>query len=202
MNLREFKDRILAVPWVYDFVRPLAAGGIDLKLLADFCGLGPDARVFDLGCGTAQLLEYLPCEQYLGSDLDSRALGRAARFASEKARFIQGDAWDEACRLIRPTVVLMIGVVHHVSDDAFASLVARLRRIDPPPGRLVTIDVSFFPGQLVNNLLSRLDRGGHVRRPSEYERLFDGSRLRILRRDILPTRMGYVRYVGYHLSFS
>ncbi len=202
MNLRELKDRLLAVPCVYDLVRPLAAGGIDFKLLADFCGLSPDARVFDLGCGTAQLLEYLPCEQYLGSDLDSRALGRAARFASEKARFIQGDAWDDAYRSIRPTVVLMIGVVHHVSDDEFASIIARLRRSDPPPARIVTIDVSFFQGQLVNNLLSRLDRGRYVRRPSEYERLFDGCQLRVLRRDMLPTRMGYVRYVGYHLAFA
>ena len=202
MNLREFKDRILALPWVYDSVRPLAAGGIDLKLLASFCGLSPEARVFDLGCGTARLLEYLPCEQYLGSDLDPRALGRAARLSSDKVRFIQGDTWDDAYRSIRPTVVLMIGVVHHVSDEAFASIIDRLRRIDPPPGRLVTIDVSFFPGRAVNNLLSRLDRGRHVRRPSEYERLFEGCRLRILRRDILPTRMGYVRYVGYHLALT
>ncbi len=202
MNLRDLKDRFLAIPWVYDTLRPVVAGGIDLRLLADFCSLGPDDRVFDLGCGTAQLLPFFPCGRYLGVDLDARAVEKASRLESESIGFIRGDGWDDAYRALRPTVVLMIGVVHHMPDETFASIVRRLRGPDPLPGKFVTIDVTYFPGQAVNNLLSRMDRGRFVRKVPEYEGLFSRCGLRILRRDTIPTRLRYVRYAGYHLSFT
>ena len=202
MNLRDLKDRFLAIPWVYDSLRPLVAGGIDLKSLARFCALESADRVFDLGCGTAQLLRFLSCEKYLGADLDSQAVERALRYASESVRFMQGDQWDNAYRDLHPTVVLMIGVVHHVSDAGFASIIGRLRGADPPPGRVVTIDVTYFPEQTLNNLLSRMDRGRFVREPQGYDRLYAEQGLRIVKREILPTRLRYVSYLGYHLSFT
>jgi SAM-dependent methyltransferase len=202
MILREIKDRFLAIPWVYDTVRPILAGGIDFQLLTEFCRVGPSDRVFDLGCGTAQPLEFIRCSRYLGVDLDSAALQKAARFSSETVRFREGDDWDEACRELQPTVVLMIGVVHHISDEIFRSIAHRLRRaVGPMPPRLVTIDVTYFRRALLNNFLSRMDRGRNVRKPDAYERLYVGSGLQVLHSEVLPTRLRYVRYVGYHLSF-
>ncbi len=201
MNLRELKDRILAIPWVYDRVRPIVAGGIDIRRLTEFCELRQSDRVFDLGCGTAQPLEFIRCAQYLGVDLDPSAIQKASRFSSERIGFISGDDWDQACRSLQPTVVLMIGLVHHLSDETFHSIIHRLRRAcGSATPRLVAIEVTYFPGQLLNNLLSRLDRGRHVRRPDNYARLYAGNGLKILRSEILPTRLRYVRYIGYHLQ--
>ncbi len=198
MSLLQLKDRFLAIPWVYDCLRPLVVGGIDHPELARFCSIRPDDRVFDLGCGTAQLVPHLACAEYLGADLDKSALERAGRHASAHIRFIHGDDWDAGLSAFRPTVVLMIGVVHHLTDSGFSSLVARLRR----SGRLcriVTLDVSYFPGKPINNLFSRMDRGRHVRSPERYEALFRGDGLRIVARKTLTTRLRYVHYIGYHL---
>jgi SAM-dependent methyltransferase len=200
--LRAYKNRFLALPWIYDHLRPLIVGGIDLHGLAAFCSIGPSDRVFDLGCGTAQLLKYLRCEQYLGVDLDLAALRRASRFASPNIRFLPGDGWDTAFRELSPTVALLIGVVHHVSDEDFLLMIDRLRACAGSLQRIVALEVSYFPRAFFNNFLSRLDRGCHVRRPEEYEELFGHCDLRIQRKGILPTRLGFVRYVGYHLAFA
>ncbi len=200
MLLREWKNRFLAVPWVYDNLRPLVAGGIDVGTLTGFCGVQETDRVFDLGCGTGQVLPFLRCSEYLGVDLDPTALRKASRFAAPRVRFMEGNDWDESYRQLRPTIILMIGVVHHLPDDDFRSIVERFRKSSDLPVRLATIDVTFFPGRHVNNLLSRLDRGGHVRTPARYEELFCSTGLGIQKNEILPTRLGYVRYIGYLLA--
>jgi SAM-dependent methyltransferase len=201
-ELREAKDRFLSIPWVYDRVRPLFIGYIDHAHLAAFCGLAAGDRVFDLGCGTAQLVGHLGCERYLGVDVDENALRRARRHATERIRFLAGDAWDDAVRELDPTVVLMIGLVHHVSDADFRSIAGRLRRAGPSVRRLVTFETTFFPGRPLNNLLSRLDRGRFVRRPAEYRALFVATGLRVRHEQVLPTRLRFARYIGYHLEFE
>lgn len=55
MDVLASKNRFLANPWVYDVLRPLAVGGIDIAAIARFCEVGETDRVFDLGCGTASL---------------------------------------------------------------------------------------------------------------------------------------------------
>jgi SAM-dependent methyltransferase len=202
MTLRDWKNRFLGTPWVYDTLRPLVVGGLDLGVLARFCATQPGDRIFDLGCGTAQLVSHLRFERYLGVDLDPVALARAARIASPRVRFLEGDAWDGELRNLNPTCVLMIGVVHHLSDVEFRRLIERLRAGDSGSRRLVVIDVTFLEGMWLNNLLSRLDRGRHVREVASYERLYAESALRIARKEELPTRAGYVRYIGFDLRFS
>ncbi len=199
MLVRNFKDRFLAVPWVYDKLRPLVAGGIDFQSLAAFCQADRHDRIFDFGCGTGQLLPLLRFSAYVGVDLDGSALRRASRHTAHNVRFAEGDDWDEIYRDLNPTLVLMIGVVHHLSDDDFRSVIRRLK----PPGllpRIVTVDVSYFPAQPLNNLLSRMDRGRHVRTPQEYEQLFSRTGLRVTRTEVLRTKLRYVRYIGYHLQ--
>jgi len=199
MMLREIKDRILAIPWIYDTLRPLAAGGIDFASLADFCAATAEDRIFDLGCGTGQILGHLKFRAYLGVDLDASALDRASRQAAPNIRFIEGDGWDRLYLELNPTLVVMIGVVHHLSDDAFRAIAARLLA-SKSLKRVATIDVTFLPGMRINNFLSRMDRGRFVREPQAYESLFGASGFKVLRQAELPTRLRYVRYVGYHLG--
>jgi len=201
MGLLRFKDRILSMPWVYDHVRPLVVGGLDLPELSRFCGINRTDRVFDLGCGTAQLLDHFTCEQYLGVDLDAVALEKASKRSSERVRFIGGDGWDGAYGELRPTVVLMIGVVHHLADADFRNLTRRLKAAESLE-RIVTIEVTYFEGRRLNNLLSRLDRGRYVREVERYERLFAECGLKISRKEVLSTRAGYVSYIGFHLGIA
>jgi SAM-dependent methyltransferase len=200
MSIRELKDGLFSKPWIYDALRPLVVGGIDQKAHARFCSIEPDDHVFDLGCGTGQLLKHLQCGKYLGVDLDSSALEKAMRHASPNICFIQGDAWDVAFRELQPTVIIMIGVVHHLPDIVFRSMLARFRMGYHILPRIVTLDISYFPYMYFNNFLSKMDRGHFVRRPEQYEKLFHENGLLISRREFIATKLRYVRYVGYHLK--
>lgn len=202
MSLLGWKDRLLSQPWIYDGLRPLVVGGLDLGVLGDFCEIRRSDRVFDLGCGTAQMLGHLSCDRYLGVDLDEAALAKASRRSTDRIRFLAGDAWDSRYTELQPTVVLMIGVVHHLSDGELERVIRRLSTSAHTLDRIVAIDVTYFRGRVLNNLLSRLDRGRYVREVEEYEQLYARCGLKILRRGILHTRMRYVSYIGYHLGFS
>jgi hypothetical protein len=96
----------------------------------------------------------------------------------------------------------MIGLVHHVSDGDFASIVARVRKASRDLPRIVTFETTYLSGYPLNNFLSRLDRGRFVRRPAEYDALFARNGLRVEHREILPTRLALARYIAYHLRFQ
>src|SRR5262249_52881401 len=97
---------------------------------------------------------------------------------------------------------LMIGLVHHVSDDVFGAIIRRLRAGSTAEPRLVTFEATYFPGYPLSNLLSRLDRGRYVRTPEQYETLFRRAGLAVARREVLPRRWRAARYIGYHLRFA
>jgi SAM-dependent methyltransferase len=202
MSLAELKDRFMAIPWVYDKVRPLVIGTDYYKTVARFCRIREEDRVFDLGCGTGRLLEFIQCESYLGADLDRSALKRARKnFSANHIHFVAGEEWDEPLRKLDPTVVLMLGLVHHISDEEFRATVERIRSVVKAP-RIITLDTTVFPGNLVSNLLSRMDRGRYVRRQPAYEALFQECGLRITFKEAVFTRPPYVGYIGYHLEFN
>jgi SAM-dependent methyltransferase len=200
MNIRDIKDRFLSVPWVYDTLRPLVIGGLDYGEVARFCAVNPQDRVFEIGCGTGRLIPFLNCRSYLGVDTDSGALRRARRFSSPTVRFVEGDFWDHACQELNPSVVLMIGLVHHIPDEVFRSMVARLEQNADKLPRIVSFESTFLKGHPVSNLLSVLDRGRYVRTPAAYEALFARTGLRITHREIIATRLGHARYIGFHLE--
>ena len=117
----------------------------------------------------------------------------------QTCRFIEGDGWDRLYLELNRPLVLMVRVVHHLSDDAFRAIAGRLLASDSLK-RVATVDVTFLPGHRINNLLSRMDRGRFVRESQAYESLFLASGFRVARRAVLPTKLRTVRYLGYHLE--
>ena len=135
---------------------------------------------------------------YHGFDTDGTALA----FARERARnrsdihFADGILTAGDLARIQPTRLVMYGLLHHLSDDEavgllkMAGAVGSLRRI-------VTQDVVYLPGQLVNNVLARLDRGRHVRHLDGYRRLIAESGLKLVNEEVIashPSR-GLAKYL-------
>ncbi len=165
--------KLLGHPFVYDQVRPLVVGGIDMRPLYDL--LVGEARrvVLDVGCGTGDALKHLTdVEDYLGIDTDPVAIDAArARYGSrpnvrfECRRLHAADVVDLA-----PTGVVLAGVLHHLTNEEGAG-VLRLAAGSPRLVRIVTSDIVFLPGKLFNNVLAMMDRGRHCRDPDAYAAL-------------------------------
>lgn len=191
-------DRFLGHPWVFDHIRPLVVGGIDMAPAYQELGTGPSSVVLDIGCGTGNALTHLrQFGRYIGLDTDPVAIAHAsARHAGnpnvqfEARRATPADLTESGV-----THVSMVGLLHHLDDTEAAGLLEMVRR-SRALERAVTLDIVYLPGRPYNNLLASLDRGQFCRTPAGYEALVRASGLQLRRSYSVrshPTR-GLVQY--------
>lgn len=193
-----FYQRLLGTPFVYNRVRPLAVGGIDMSPFYRRVGATPDAVVLDVGCGTGDALRYLhEFRSYLGVDTDPVAIRFAEqRFGTQPhVAFECRHCKDEDIQRLQPTDVLLCGVLHHMPDDVADGLL-RLAAGSPQLRRIVTSDIVFLPKEPLSNLFARLDRGRFCRRPEDYVALAEAAGLRVKESEVVRChpRTGLAKY--------
>ena len=168
---------ILTQPSVYDFWQ-YCIGGHDAcrAFVREYLKPGPRDKILDLGCGTAGLCRFLPeCTGYMGCDINAGYI-EAAKTAYPK----RGPFWQEgfagggmALPLDVPrdySVVLSMGVGHHLDGHEFRYLLETARRLvadSVAPARFMLYDSCLTKGQSrFSRWLTLRDRG---RYPRPYE---------------------------------
>jgi SAM-dependent methyltransferase len=130
-------------------------------------------RVLDIGCGTGDLVPYLPGTVYVGFDASPIYIAAARSLHGDRGRFICQRVRDHVVEnLAGFDVAIASGVLHHL-DDAEALQLFRIAHASlKPGGRLVTYDGCYTDtqGAAARFLLSH-DRGEHVRTEDAYRRL-------------------------------
>jgi SAM-dependent methyltransferase len=191
-------QRILGNPFIYNRVRPLVIGGLDMSPFYERIGAGEDAVVLDVGCGTGSALRYLGnFESYLGVDTDPVAIKFAQQRFGQRAKvaFECRQCEDADVQRLQPTEVLLGGVLHHMPDGAAEGLL-RLAAGSPRLRRIVTLDIVFLAGEPVSNLLARVDRGRYCRRAHEYVALAEAAGLSLTEGEVVRChpRTGLAKY--------
>jgi len=192
MSLIDKLSKVLSLPAGYRLLRGVVGGEkLWQTYLADYVKPARGDKVLDIGCGPADVLNYLPQVDYTGLDHSPEYIDSAvARFGS-RGRFLCNDVSLAALEQEQGTfnLALATGVIHHLNDQQAADLFALARRALRPDGRLITFDGCFEPEQpsiakwMLNN-----DRGKFVRTRPEYERLASAAFPKVechLRRDLL-----------------
>ncbi len=166
---------ILNHPRVYDAIQNImGAQTIRRDLVSNFIRPTPGCRILDIGCGTAEILPFLPQGVgYWGYDISQKYIDAA------KKRF--GDLGYFRCGLLDqkeleklPTfdIVIAIGVLHHLDESEAAELFRLARHALGKHGRLITIDPCLTPRQNpVARFLILHDRGQNVRTQEGYQDL-------------------------------
>lgn len=184
-------QRLLGHPFVYDRIRPLVVGGIDWSPLYRNLDSGPDDVVLDVGCGTGIAHDYLgPFRAYYGFDTDAVAIRKAEERKGTDAA--TGRAITYECRVvtpedvarIRPTRVVLSGLLHHLSDTDSLALLRMCGSVSSVK-RIATSDVVYLPREWISNALAYFDRGKFVRRRDDYLRLARDAGLTIVREEIV-----------------
>jgi SAM-dependent methyltransferase len=192
-------QRVLGHPFVYDHVRPLAVGGIDMSPFYARIAAGPDDTIVDVGCGTGDALRYLhEFKEYVGFDTDGIAIDSARKKHGSRANtsFVAAPCTAADFERLAPTRVALCGLLHHLTDDEVLGLLRGLQR----SGRLrrvVTSDIVFLDGELVSNFYARMDRGKYCRVQEGYFALVRESGLKLVESTIVrchPTR-GLAKYL-------
>ncbi len=166
--------RITETPFGYRYLRGLIYFGVRLRPLRRALALQAGDRILDVGCGTgdyAPLVDRADCE-YVGLDLSEPYIAKARkRQTTPFRRFEVGDIRTMAFAPGSFTKALLIGVMHHLTDDENLGLLHALNRVITD--RLVIMDLSPGGWHWVNNVLCSLDRGRYPRSLAEQRKLIE-----------------------------
>ncbi|GAA1891777.1 class I SAM-dependent methyltransferase [Asanoa iriomotensis] len=130
--------------------------------------------VIDVGCGPAYYFDRLPKVTYFGFDTSERYIAHAkARYGSERASFSTEIFGEQHLGVLPPAnAVLLLGLLHHLSDEDSRHLLRVASQALAPGGRVISVDTCFAPGQnRISRWMSDNDRGEFVREPAAFEAL-------------------------------
>jgi len=140
----------------------------------DQLDLAPGDTVADVGCGPAYYLDRLPMPlNYHGFDTEPRYIDWARKRWGGTATFHVGVFGPTQARELPPIdAVLLLGILHHLSDEESLELLGLAAQSVAPFGRVVTVDTCFEPSQgRISRWMSRSDRGEYVREPGGFMEL-------------------------------
>lgn len=166
---------ILSHPVIYDTMQNImGARQVRHDLVDNYVRPSSSSRILDIGCGTAEILPYLPAGvEYWGYDISHPYIEAAKRRFGTQGHFHCGHLDRTALgELPKFDVVLAIGVLHHLDDDVANNFLALAHAALSEGGRMVTIDPCFAPQQNpIARYLIRQDRGQNVRNAEGYQEL-------------------------------
>ncbi len=152
---------------VYRFAQTaIGADKVRTVLTNEFIRATPADRIVDFGCGTADILNYLPECDYVGVDASQRYIDDARAHFGDRGTFVTSAA--ERFDDVAPdrTIAIAIGVLHHLDDAAASEMLQVASQTLESGGRFVSIDPALVEGQHpIAKLLVSRDRGQHVRTP-------------------------------------
>jgi len=186
-------DRVLGIPFVYNHIRPLVVGGVDMTPSFANLEVQADDVVVDIGCGPGVALQYLHGFRALhGFDTDANAIAFARKLAAGRTdvTFEARAVTSADLEALAPTRVMMNGLLHHLSDALALELLGMCARL-PSVRRIATQDPVILPGQRLSNFYARLDRGKYVRDENGYRALIAKAGLVIASEQIVrshPTK--------------
>lgn len=183
MQLSQKLSAVLRVPGVYSLFQRMFRGGDHWsRYLKEYVQPAEGEKILDIGCGPAEVLDYLPSVQYTGFDISPEYIEAAKKKLGNRGRFWCADIGLANLEHERGTfdLALATGVLHHLDDARAADLFALARLALRPGGRLITLDGCYMSGQSrVARWLLERDRGKFVRSQPQYEHLATSAFLKV-----------------------
>jgi cyclopropane fatty-acyl-phospholipid synthase-like methyltransferase len=154
-------------------MRLLGNDTITRMLVETYVRPKPGYHVLDIGCGPADILNFLPDVKYYGFDIDADYIDAARKQFGKKGTFVckpvSKDSLDENSRF---DLILAKGVLHHLNDIEAADMFQLAQIHLNTGGRMITFDGCYVPGQsyFAKKFLA-MDRGKYVRTKESYMKL-------------------------------
>jgi SAM-dependent methyltransferase len=166
---------IFSLPKIYDGFQNLVGSGRLLRTYVG-CYLRPEtsAKILDIGCGTSEILCFLPdCVSYVGFDLSAEYIQSARKRYGDKGEWYCAPVSEMNVKEVGTyDIVMANGVFHHLNNTDAMHLVEIASKALKPTGRFCSFDGCFTENQskVARYIISK-DRGQNVREPEGYTAL-------------------------------
>jgi SAM-dependent methyltransferase len=162
--------KLLGKSKIYNLAMNSIGGRRSRQFIAQVIDASPGHRILDIGCGTAEILDYLPPVQYLGVDSSPEYISQACNKFGERGTFqctsVDQLPLESADRFDR---ILLLGVLHHLPDEQIQLLMTKVNDLLSENGKLITHDPVFVKGQsVIVRFFLNSDRGAFVRYRDQY----------------------------------
>jgi SAM-dependent methyltransferase len=207
---------ILKNSLLYFYIKNFLTGGIPYyKWVIEFGVNKKGAKILDLGCGPADIMRFLKGDKpdyYYGVDISDEYLDTARKTLSELN--IQNDIevidlsqlghsekinnyLIDKINLLQINKVLLIGVIHHLTDEAVLSTLELLSRC-PTIQEIYTQDIVSDMNP-INDFFVKLDRGEYIRQEAAYSELLLKSSWNIARQFWSNAGITSIKYIHFQL---
>ena len=122
----------------------------------------PSKHIFEIGCGTCEMLKHIKPERYFGVDINKEYIKHSSRKYKRKGvSFTVADARSLKKINHHFDIVLMVNVIHHISTKDLRTIIKRITS-NINFLSLIIIDSKPNVGPF-NWILEKLDQGDHFR---------------------------------------
>jgi SAM-dependent methyltransferase len=167
-------SEILSHPLLYQTYQEAGGWfGARVKAIHAYLPLKGDEAIIDIGCGPGKLSIYFPPGvSYTGFDPSLSYIEYARRHFGSYGQFHHGYFDNATAKDRKADVVMLNGVLHHMTDEECNSVLILAQGALRPDGRIFTLDGCYVDGQhAIARWLLDHDRGQYVRTASEYSAL-------------------------------
>ncbi len=164
---------VLSSPLIYESFQRLVGGTEMRERCLDLLDIKAGQRVLDVGCGPAYYVKNLPSVEYFGFDTNARYIEHAQKKFGDRGTFrCEVFSEDSATGLGKFDRVLLMGLLHHLTDQECHDLLSLIGRVLAPGGVVLALDTVVHDGQTwFERKLALGDRGEHVREGAGFEAL-------------------------------
>ena len=168
------KEMIMGMPLIYKlFQQGIGKSTTTAYLVDEFIQLKSKVWILDVGCGNAQIRKFLGDVNYVGVDHNPKYIAKAREANGLSDEFFVADV-SEVPLLVTNKFdrVLLIGVLHHLSNSKCRDLLRNCAQLLATDGFLVALDPALIKNQHpIARLLVKSDRGRFARSPDDYRKL-------------------------------
>ena len=125
--------------------------------------------ILDIGCGPGNMINYLSFNKYYGFDTDKRYIKYANNKYPGCNFFCEKFTKSSLKKITKVDVVILFGILHHISDDEFLKLINILKLSLKKNSRIITLDPVYIKKQnKIAKFLIDNDREAFVRNLKGY----------------------------------
>lgn len=173
---------LLSIPLVYSAFQNLVGANKLRRFYADIhLRAKPNMKVLDIGCGPADILNFLPSLDYTGLDLSEPYITAAKKKHHSNNTFLCADVNHLIETIMgKFDLIMAIGLLHHLDDQTVKTLISSVHKLLANGGRFVTIDGCYTEKQsILTKFMLNNDRGKFVRSEPDYIKLVSSTGLSV-----------------------